>query len=236
MKNIFTICGLIVLFSVILIGCGQTSSNQKELEHKEKELELKQKELELQERRFSNDSVNYRIDKANNISGGKEIGKIDLCKGNILNNAKAIMKFIKNKDFKEVSNYISPTKGLSIYSAHFSKIQVSGLWNDTTKYNFGSYGSSDEDEISTFQQFYRESLYARDFVNAKKIRMNEDLQGLNSTSYEIEKMYPKSVNVDFHFPGSPEWEYFDWYTVSMIFFNENDSWYLCYMYTKFYTP
>ena len=49
MKNIFTICVAIVIFSVVLFGCGQGSSKQKELELKEKELLLKEKELQLKE-------------------------------------------------------------------------------------------------------------------------------------------------------------------------------------------
>ena len=54
MKKLMTILGATIIASFIMVGCGQNSNKQKELELKERELALKEKELTLKEKDTSN--------------------------------------------------------------------------------------------------------------------------------------------------------------------------------------
>ncbi len=53
MKNILAILSVMILTAFLVISCGQTNTNQKELELKERELAIKERELSLKEKEFS---------------------------------------------------------------------------------------------------------------------------------------------------------------------------------------
>lgn len=115
MKNNLTICGAIVFFTLVLIGCGQDSSKQKELELKEKELQLKEKELQLKEDSIKgvneNEKPNHtKPEVENKNSSTSEIE--DKC--NILNawlkdaigyNSGINISTFKKSNFNSVENY-----------------------------------------------------------------------------------------------------------------------------------
>jgi outer membrane murein-binding lipoprotein Lpp len=63
MRNIIMFLGVIIITSLIIAGCGQTNTKQKELDLKERELALKEKELALKDNIKTTDitSVNQAL-------------------------------------------------------------------------------------------------------------------------------------------------------------------------------
>lgn len=93
MKNIFTICLAILLFTLVHVGCGQDSNQQKELELKEKELQLKEKELQLKEDSIKGVDKN---EKPNSIKIENDQPKTDskIDKTDKVNNRNPLLSFI----------------------------------------------------------------------------------------------------------------------------------------------
>jgi len=146
-----------------------------------------------------------------------------------------VISAMKNNDFLKLSTYVHLQKGVrfSPYSyvstqgdLVFTADKIRNGATDQTKYVWGTYDGSGFPIEQTFQQYFKSFVYSHDFANAKEVSYNRSIGGGN-TSNNIFDAYPRSIIVEYHFPGfDPNSEGMDWESLRLVFEESNGTWYL----------
>lgn len=153
----------------------------------------------------------------------------------ISNRAVEVILAMKNSDFAKLSTYVHPQKGVqfSPYSyvnikgdLIFSAQKIRNGATDQTKYVWGAYDGSGFPIEQTFQQYFKGFVYSHDFANVKEISYNRSI-GRGNTINNIFDAYPKSIVIEYHFPGfDPKYGGVDWESLRLVFEEFNGNWYL----------
>lgn len=143
-----------------------------------------------------------------------------------------VIEDIKNKDFDDLSDYVS-SEGLlfSPYgyvdienSVVLSEDEVENLDENNEEYQWGSYDGSGEDILLNFSDYYDEFIYDQDFVEAEIIGNNVRI-GQGNTLENIHEVFENAKFVEFHFSGfDDEYEGMDWVSLRLVFIEDGDSW------------
>ena len=146
-----------------------------------------------------------------------------------------VISAMKNRDFVKLSTYVHPQKGVRFSPYSYVSTQSDLVFNadkirngnaDQTKYVWGAYDGSGFPIEKTFQQYFDSFVYYYDFANAKEISYNRSIGGGNTIN-NIFDAYPKSIIVEYHFPGfDPKYEGMDWQSLRLVFEESNGTWYL----------
>ena len=167
----------------------------------------------------------------------KQCGK-SISNEKILVTAKEIVKLIKNKEFKNLANYVHPIKGVVFspeyynpkINAVFSKELIVKGFDNNKKYIWGYFdGSGDTIEL-TFREFYDKYVYDKDYVNAPEIVLNPTHDNDNNRKSfirSIKEEVPGLSFVEFYFSGfDKKYEGMDWRSLFLVFENYENKWYL----------
>lgn len=98
-----------------------------------------------------------------------------------------------------------------------------GLLGET--FYWGVYDGSGEDIMLTFQEFLDQFAYNYDYAAAPEVGWNSVLREGN-TILNHSTVYPDSLFVDYHWPGSVEYSGMDWGTLRLVFAEHDGVWYL----------
>ncbi|WP_339245579.1 hypothetical protein [Paenibacillus sp. FSL F4-0243] len=142
--------------------------------------------------------------------------------------ATTVIRSIKNKDMKQLAAWVHSDKGLR-FSPYayvdtkndlvFSKDEVEGLMNDSTKRVWRTFaGSGDLIEL-TFADYYKRFVYDADFIQTAEIAVNKGL-GQGTTINNLNEVYPKEQYdfVEYHITGiDPSVEGMDWRSLRLVF-------------------
>ena len=151
----------------------------------------------------------------------------------IKNKAANMVRILKAADWRTLATHAHPTEGIrfSPYAdvnadnLTFKKEDLMDM--DTTKiYVWGVYDGSGSPIRRTVPQYYREFIYDVGFLEQSKITYNQFNQYGNIYN-TIEKMYPNTLNVEYHVPNiDPQMRGFDWRTLRFVFSQYEKKWYL----------
>lgn len=152
----------------------------------------------------------------------------------IRNESLEVLSLIKAKNMKKLSQFIHPKKGVR-FSPYghvatdtdlvFSSSKIKKLLSDKVKHLWGSYDGSGQPIKLTFANYYKRFVYDKDFINAKDVGYNKILGKGNIINNSF-KVYPKSIIVEYHFPGSDKSGSMDWKSLRLVFEKDNGIWYL----------
>lgn len=234
-KKRFIITILVLVFSLILVGCetnGSTgiedelklakekidnlSDEYSDLEERNKILEKEKEELELQ---IEN------MEKSNPESSSSPINLVDL--------SLDVMESIKDNDMNTLSTYVHPSKGLRFTpytnvdiqnDKVFTPQEVANLSGDNTMYNWGNYDGSGDPIDLNFANYYSEFVYDQDFLNPHMIGNNLSI-GQGNMIDNVDTAYPNGNFVEFHFTGfDPQYDGIDWKSLKLVFEDYNGDW------------
>lgn len=143
----------------------------------------------------------------------------------IADQATAILKLLKAKDYPGLAAYVHPDKSLlfSPYAFIQEKSAVTLPVADLTKpnrqkrYHWGAFDGSGEPIELTLDQYFDKFVYDADFIN-KGTRSVNKIQKQGNTINNMHKVFPGSEFVEYHIPGlNPEYRGMDWTTLRLVF-------------------
>lgn len=150
----------------------------------------------------------------------------------IQSRARQVILAIQAKDMNQLANYVHPTKGVR-FSAYsyvdkkgdlvFKPAQVRGLGASTRRYLWGEYDGSGDPIRMTFNRYYRQFVYDKNFARAPQVSYNE-ISGGGTIIPNIFSSYPGAIVVDYYFP--PADGEMDWRSLRLAFQKHGSVWYL----------
>lgn len=148
--------------------------------------------------------------------------------------ADEIIRMIKRKDFAALSSHIHPCMGVRFSPYEFiteddlvfSAEEILNLMDDEHTYTWGIYDGRGTPIELTFSEYWDRFVYSHDFANAEQISYNQPL-GRGTMINNSQEFYPGSIIVEYHFPGfDPKYEGMDWVSLSLVFQQHGEQWYL----------
>lgn len=146
---------------------------------------------------------------------------------------KNILNLIRNKNFKELSKYAHPQKGIR-FSPYFYVVkrdlvfnasQIANFDSDKNKYVWGVFDGSGFDIEYTPAEYFDKFVYDKDFVKVGTISYNKT-QGIGLTIENQFEVYPNSTIVEYYYHGSGQYAGWEWASLRMVFEKHNGKWYL----------
>lgn len=150
----------------------------------------------------------------------------------LLKQAYAVLNAFKNHNYKDLSELIHPTKGVSF--TPFSTVDrttdrtftSTDLLKTESNKNLYIWGLQDGSGIPiqlTMLDYFNRYVYNADYVDAPMIGVNTVISTGNSLE-NVSEAYPDCYFVEFYFPGiNPENKGFDWCGLKLVFeSNAND--------------
>ncbi|MCX7710220.1 MAG: LysM peptidoglycan-binding domain-containing protein [Clostridia bacterium] len=147
---------------------------------------------------------------------------------------KHVIELIRNRDFKALSKYVHPVKGIR-FSPYpppniqedlvFTSAQVSKFTMDKRKYVWG-YGAGSGDPMKmTPVEYFNSFVYDKDFarigIEKKKY------EGMDySTPNPLGDVYSRSMIAVYYYSGSEKYHYFDWSRLILAYEKYNGKWYI----------
>jgi hypothetical protein len=142
--------------------------------------------------------------------------------------ATTVIRSIRNKNMKQLAAWVHGEKGLRFSPyAHvdtkndlvFTRDEVEGLMNDSTKRVWRTFAGSGELIEMTFADYYKRFVYDADFMQMAEIAVNKGL-GQGTTINNLNEVYPKDQYdfVEYHIAGiDPSVEGMDWRSLRLVF-------------------
>lgn len=136
---------------------------------------------------------------------------------------KQIIEVLKLKDYKKLSTYIHPEKGVrfSMYSyisdqdKMFSKAEFEKYLESETRFTFGTKDGSGASYIIPLFQYIKEWVFNRDFTKAN-VNYN-NFEGKGNTLNNIQQKYPGAITVENYMAGTVAYSYMDWNSLILVF-------------------
>lgn len=146
---------------------------------------------------------------------------------------KHVINLIRNRDYKDLSKYAHPQKGVrfSPYSfvterdLTFYASLIANFGSDKTKYIWGIFDGSGFDIEFTPAEYFDRFVYDKDFVKVGTVSYNKIQRKGNTLENQFE-VYPNSTIVEYYFHGSEAHAGLDWASLRMVFEKYNGKWYL----------
>ena len=143
-----------------------------------------------------------------------------------------IVNLLKSKDYKKLSTYIHPEKGIrfSMYSfisddgKSFSKSDFEKYIDSGEKFTFGHKDGSGAIYIVSLKDYLNNWVFKRDLVKAK---INyESFEGKGNSLNNIKEKYPNSITVENYLAGTVEYSYMDWNSLILVFEKIENQYYM----------
>ncbi len=150
----------------------------------------------------------------------------------VINLNNEIVSLLKDKDYKNISKYIHPEKGikLSMYSfvsdndKNFSKADFEKYIDSNEIFTFGHKDGSGAIFTVSLKQYLKDWVFKKDFSKAK---INyENFEGKGNSLNNIKEKYPNSVIVENYLAGTVEYSYMDWNSLILVFEKIDNQYYL----------
>lgn len=153
----------------------------------------------------------------------------------LLNMTQEVMKAIKGRDHKHLSQFIHPSMGIrfspygyidTLNHAHFSRQQFLQLLEEEEAVFWGSYDETGEAIKLTLAEYFDKFVYEVDFFNAEQVSVN-DVLGTGNSLINILQVYPGADFTESYFSGFEErYAGMDWRSLRLIFQAHEDQLYL----------
>lgn len=105
--------------------------------------------------------------------------------------------------------------------------EIANAPEDQTEYHWGQYDGRGNDIRLTIEEYYEEFIYNVDFADARRGEPDEVI-GTGNTLVNLEEAYPgpNTRFIEYHDPGTDEYEGMDWNSLRLIFERTGGEWLL----------
>jgi hypothetical protein len=144
----------------------------------------------------------------------------------LLNLTREVMTAIKNRDYKELSQFIHPSMGIrfspygyidTLNHTHFSRQQFLQLAEEEEPVFWGSYDGTGKAIKLTLAEYFDKLVYEVDFLNAEQVSVNEVL-GTGNSLINILQVYLGADFTESYFSGFEErFAGMDWRSLRLVF-------------------
>jgi hypothetical protein len=168
----------------------------------------------------------------------RQVGRTD---DSLAARATAIIQAIDEEDWKKLSGFVHPDKGLRFspytfvrvepdanqeYDLVFGAAQVMDFSADQTVYRWGRFDGTGEPIELTVDAYWSRFIYDADFWQPHAVGYGEFI-GKGNTINNISQVYPQAVTVEYHFAGfEPQFEGLDWRSLRLVLEEQAGIWYL----------
>lgn len=151
--------------------------------------------------------------------------------------AAAALAALRDDDLTALAAVVHPVQGVrfspyghvitdgeyahKLFSA--ADLAAPGLLDET--FVWGAYDGSGEDIVLPFKDYLARFAYNYEYTAAPLVGWNTVVKEGN-TILNHHDVYPGSLFVDFHFPGSAEYDGMDWGTLRLVFTEHDGNWYV----------
>ena len=151
----------------------------------------------------------------------------------LLERANQCLLVLKNRDFKQLSMFVHPKKGISFSPYAFvsqedvrlSAASVKSL-KPARKYLWGYFDGSGFPMELSVEEYFNRFVFDHDYSQAPEIGINRLVKTGNTVS-NLDRAFPGASFVEYHFPGfNPEYEGIDWASLRLIFEKDGNRWML----------
>lgn len=207
---------LCIAVAIVFSGCVQTPSDN------------------IGQNNIGQEDSGQKTEDINSLEKNEEgIIKPEQAKFIIEATAQKVIKAVKDKDFKSLSEYAHPEKGVRF--TPYTNVSVEGdvvfkpeelenFFQDEKVYLWGYYDGSGEEINLTPAEYYESFIYTADFANPKEIGYNEVLSFGNMLENQFE-VYADAIVVEYYFPGfDPQYEGMDWQSLRLVFQHHAGDW------------
>lgn len=132
---------------------------------------------------------------------------------------------IKNGDYESLADLVHPEYGV-VFSPYsnitlsssqcFTGQQVANIANDTNAYIWGVMDGSGDPISMTPSEYFNDFVFDADYTIVPEIGVDYIIKSGNSLE-NISDVFPNSRYVEFHFPGTEDYDYLDWSTLRICF-------------------
>jgi hypothetical protein len=147
----------------------------------------------------------------------------------LMSDAFAVVKAIRGRDYQALAEWVHPTEGVYFipYSTvkqdenqHFSCSDVRNFANNQDTYVWGTVDGEGSPISMTPEAYISRYVYDFDFLQAQVIGINTVVKVGNSLE-NVKDAFPGCEFVEFHYPGSAEYEGLDWKSLKLVFSKED---------------
>lgn len=234
-KNSILLLFIITIISLILYGCEKDISNNEQIlielkdQLKDKEDRIDELINDLEESKEIVNSLESQIVDNEGVIEGPVAGN------SLLGEAITVMTLLKAQDMTTLGLHVSPIRGVRftpypyidvVNDLVFAKEDIPTLLEDSSQYNWGIQDGIGEPIVDTFAGYYDVYVYDEDYVSPHLIGNNTVISSGNTIN-NIKDAYPNGSFVEFHFTGfDPQYEGMDWSSLTLVFEDDNGTWYL----------
>lgn len=135
-----------------------------------------------------------------------------------------VLHSIDAQDFKTLSKYIHPEKGVIFVPfsfvdydecISFSKEQVENFGADNTIYNWGTHDASPNAIELTAQDYFKAFVYDKKYLQTKQVAIDDIIRQGNSIENVME-VFPDCTFVEFYDEGSKDNDGLDWSSLKVV--------------------
>lgn len=154
----------------------------------------------------------------------------------LLSQAIHVLNLLENQDATGLNDVVHPTRGVRFspyqyvdtnnHIVFYKNNTVPSMFTNTTVYIWGEYDGTGDDIAGDALSYYNEFVYDEDYLNADIIGQNTIVSSGNMIN-NIETVYPNDEYVEFYFPEfDPQYSGMDWKSLTLVFENDNGTYYL----------
>ncbi len=150
----------------------------------------------------------------------------------IANRSRAVVGALSRRDMRGLARLVHPTRGVrfspspsvSESDAILRRAELVSAWRDRRP---DVWGETEAGEINvTFQQYFAEYVYARDFARVGQVSYNRPRSHGNNSN-TLRDNYPQAILVEYHSPGrDPRFDGMDWQSLWLVFERAGREWFL----------
>lgn len=148
--------------------------------------------------------------------------------------ARRVVVALRDQHLDVVAQMVHEEKGLTFSpeafidatDLQFSPDEVAGLMDDATVYNWGSHVASGMPLEMSFAEYYLEYVFDKDYAAAPQVSVGQRLAGQGSMIDNTGEFWPGSMFVEYHYPGSAQYDGMDWTSLRLVFQEAEGTWFL----------
>ncbi len=216
----------IVIFIALIVSITACGTNIGNKDISQNENNIDEKENNGKDNGKNNTEIEYELTE-------KGIIKPEFAKKIIEEVSNELINAISIKDFKTVSKFTHPVKGVRFtpytnvsleQDIVFSREEIKDFFNNRNVYIWGYYDGIGDEISLTPSQYYEKFIYTEDFVNAEDVGYNEVLSSGNMIENQFE-IYDNAIVVEYYFPGfNPDYAGMDWESLRLVFEQYENDW------------
>lgn len=209
---------ILFIIAFMTTACGNEKVNEPEKEgsnHVEEQQEVEETVEEPQtEEQAAGEIANE------NHENQPEVDDITFVK----EKANEVVQLLKEKNAKELSEYVHPEKGL-LFSPYvfinedavtFKQENVKTFFDDQEAYRWGAYDGSGEEIKLTPSEYYAKFIYDGSYEQADEIEV-DSTKSRGNTIRNIQEVFPDAHTVEYFIKGTEEYGHMDWKALNLVF-------------------